>query len=704
MENFTFQKLEEDLTEFEGDYENISDEFKEKIKEYSSTDEEKIETDNSWTEKDKDYGAIWGKKIFDHFNIKISLGTSGGTSYSKTFGDSSANKEGKDTVGENWKKDFAVETKGKNEHFNYYGYIRIHIEGKEVLSDKLIPFLKNSLVEELDRPTPEKFDHARSIIAQGDHIKGIGGSENELRNDIEEEDFNEKTTQIGFLYGLDLSQEEKKNESVLDYLEDICSDTLGNLTSLAETLEHLYNKEYILPSRNISKITKGLESKPFLIFPGISGTGKTQIAREAAHQIVSERGVKYSDDEEEGWGWIQKTEKEQDRDQVAFLPVRPNWNEASQIWGNFNPLTGTFQATDALRVLLDAYRSYANGEYEEDDYPSHFIILDEMNLARVEYYFSDVLSLMESELERGDDSDEEHIYKNEDGEKAEIHQLGGIIALSDTEEDNISRDKNGSQGVPVARLEDEQEHRDVFSYLLGEDQSGRSKPDDFDLQGVPSHIAWPPNLGIIGTVNVDETTHSFAPKVLDRAHVVEFNDVNYEQFLNKFEEEIPDKERFENHLQILETILRPANLHFGYRTVEEMIDYADENPVSDNDTWDQLVSSKVLPKIHGRQDRISNLLKALYFYTKDKNRYFDNDGESDQDNGDEDSNEQHEDNEKETFDSEYAWSDIKQEIGDESIDRDRNPDFDNDFDLSQSGRKVFEMYNRMTDTGHASFF
>src|SRR6202000_1574007 len=99
------------------------------------------------------------------------------------------------------------------------------------------------------------------------------------------------------------------------------------------------------------------------------------------------------------------------------------------------------------------------------DHP-YLVILDEMNLARVEYYFSDFLSVLES---------------------------GETLRLMEEKEaeESAAADKDGEEGA-------------------GE---------------LPDTLEIPPNVSFIGTVNVDETTHPLSPKVLDRANVIEFNTV-----------------------------------------------------------------------------------------------------------------------------------------------------------------------------------
>ena len=105
---------------------------------------------------------------------------------------------------------------------------------------------------------------------------------------------------------------------------------------------------------------------------------------------------------------------------VGFLPVRPDWTDSRAIWGHYNPLTGHFYPTDALIVALNAYRDFLiNGEKAG----RYFLILDEMNLARVEYYFSDVLSLMEAGCTL-DPSDPNTIRI---GETARVHPVDTML-------------------------------------------------------------------------------------------------------------------------------------------------------------------------------------------------------------------------------------------------------------------------------------
>jgi MoxR-like ATPase len=193
-----------------------------------------------------------------------------------------------------------------------------------------------------------------------------------------------------------------------------------------ELIEHIYayirSKGFYYKKEEVMNLFLSLKTKPFVILSGISGTGKTKMVQWFAESVGAT--------EENG--------------QFALIPIRPDWNDGSDLLG-YVDIKGDFKEGPLTKVIKRA-----------EKYPDlpHFVLLDEMNLARVEYYFSDILSVMESR-----------------------------------------KWKDGNM---------------VSSNLLSEEIAG------FDLK-------LPNNLYIIGTVNMDETTHPFSKKVLDRANTIEFN-------------------------------------------------------------------------------------------------------------------------------------------------------------------------------------
>jgi hypothetical protein len=267
-----------------------------------------------------------------------------------------------------------------------------------------------------------------------------------------------------------------------------------------------------------------------------------------------------------------------------FIPVRPDWRDSKSLLGYFNPLTGAYVWTDFLRFLVRAAQSYRNGEGL-----AWFVILDEMNLARVEYYFADLLSVLES-------------GRTADGWSREALRLD----------------------YPTT--------------------------SDGDLP--PRELRLPPNLAFVGTVNVDETTHAFSPKVLDRAFTIEFVDADFaayppagmtaapnltphlrQDILRQFSQngtfQHVAKERIaayvdahpevRDHLQSLNTLLQPYSMHFGFRVFDEIVSFlaaAEENDLFGDlgeatAAFDAAVLMKVLPKFHGSRGKLEAPLRAV---------------------------------------------------------------------------------------------
>lgn len=130
-----------------------------------------------------------------------------------------------------------------------------------------------------------------------------------------------------------------------------------------------------------------------------------------------------------------------------------------------------------------------------------------------------------------------------------------------------------------------------------------------DIGGVPPRLAYPDNLVVIGTVNMDETTHGLSDKILDRAAVLEFWDVDVDAFPGWRTTRLPDDvvTRVRAVLSALYSALRPVRLHFGWRTIGDIagfVEVAVEAGVLDAvDSLDQAVFSKILPKLRGEDTK-----------------------------------------------------------------------------------------------------
>ncbi|MBH0160449.1 McrB family protein [Fictibacillus sp. 26RED30] len=260
-----------------------------------------------------------------------------------------------------------------------------------------------------------------------------------------------------------------------------------------------------------------LDDKHFVILNGISGTGKTQLCRLYANAVY---GLDY----------------ESENPYLTIIPVRPDWMDATALFGYYSSFEKKYVMTEFLQVLISAQK--------ERDKP-HFIVLDEMNLARVEYYLSDYLSAVESRKE---------------------------ILLHNRE----------------------------------------------DVTDISQKINIPPNVYVLGTINVDETTHSLSDKVLDRAFVMTLSDVDFDHYWSTLDQSV--KLMVSNEYDILCDIhndLKSFDLHFGYRTMNEMIQKLVRNKELDEEfslgsmpALDRVISEKMLPKLRG-DERMAELLATL---------------------------------------------------------------------------------------------
>lgn len=278
---------------------------------------------------------------------------------------------------------------------------------------------------------------------------------------------------------------------------------------------------------------------------------------------------------------------ERRQQRYTVVPVRPDWVDNRGLLGYLNPITGAYSMTPFLSLLLEARDEEARAK-REDDWPPQpfFVVLDEMNLARVEHYFSDFLSALESD------------------EPIPLHA------------DEAIEDGSAESGVPV-----------------------------------PRQLRIPKNVFFTGTVNVDETTHMFSPKVLDRAFTIEFDRVDLDGYTDGVARDEsgdldlsagrdgalrftpyrkPDRHdwvgfteiargRYKRILLELHSILEKEHRHFGYRVANEIarfVNLAREQSANGDESvkaaFDLALLQKVLPKFHGTQQELESLLERLF--------------------------------------------------------------------------------------------
>ena len=216
--------------------------------------------------------------------------------------------------------------------------------------------------------------------------------------------------------------------------------------TLEETKDNAY-RQYITAAK----------SKPFLLLAGVSGTGKSRIVRELARACWDKESDEY---------------KAQKPRNFEMVQVKPNWHDSSELIGYVSRISGEpiYVAGDFLKFVARAW--------EEPDVP-YFLCLDEMNLAPVEQYFAEYLSVIESRK------------ANEQG-----------IVTTD----------------PILKKAAQQWYYDLVNEL--------TETNEIRNLFLNNGICIPQNLIVVGTVNMDETTFSFSRKVLDRAMTIEMNEVD----------------------------------------------------------------------------------------------------------------------------------------------------------------------------------
>lgn len=348
---------------------------------------------------------------------------------------------------------------------------------------------------------------------------------------------------------------------------------------------------------NYEDLLTAMRTKPFLLLAGISGTGKSRIVKQMAFESCPDIPALRSDKTAPG--------------NYELIEVKPNWHDSSELLGYESEIGGPhYVVTPFVRFLVKAMR-----------YPDvpFFVCMDEMNLAPVEQYFAEFLSVLESRKLLSDGT-----ITSEPLIKADIFSKYA---------DQLHRDLD---------ITDTETYKAVYDRL---------KNDGLRL---------PSNLIVVGTVNMDETTHQFSRKVIDRAMTIEMNIEDAETpFKNFFEGGdalhyydnpqpkdlfLPKvvqasealsilraedasylKENVPGLLHSLNSALNGTPFKIAYRVQNELILYffslREENPDEAAEAllaqaMNAILMMKVLPRIEGDEDLLDKPLKALAQFTE----------------------------------------------------------------------------------------
>lgn len=281
-------------------------------------------------------------------------------------------------------------------------------------------------------------------------------------------------------------------------------DSRPYINSLQDTNKQSYNRSLSLDKiYNNHFYIEAIKSKPFLLLAGISGTGKSRIVREFAFKSCPE----YLQDKD---GTTPGN--------YCMIEVKPNWHDSTELLGYYSRLGNKpgYQFTKFVKFLVKA-KMYPDVPF--------FVCLDEMNLAPVEQYFAEILSILETrKVVIGEDSSK--TIKTEAIIDAEHFKALGKI------------------GGFAPNFTD----RDIYMKLYDIDTESDideavGKRTDLKTEG----LTLPDNVVIIGTVNMDDTTHQFSRKVIDRAMTIEMNGGNLRNMFggSKNLEYLPDEKQKE---------------------------------------------------------------------------------------------------------------------------------------------------------------
>ena len=323
--------------------------------------------------------------------------------------------------------------------------------------------------------------------------------------------------------------------------------------------------------------------KPFLLLAGISGTGKTRFVREQAAAHCNG-----------------------DLSNYCLIPVRPDWHEPSDLLGYISRIGqggSRYVVTDLLRFVVKVWQdAWASATAEElvckapADMTPYWLCLDEMNLAPVEQYFADYLSILETRK----------------------WQDGSYHCDSLLKSDTIKQlDSAGQQALRADLQLDDVLFDDLWEYFIN--------------VGIPL----PPNLIIAGTVNMDETTHGFSRKVIDRGYTIDFGVFYPNMFPEYFKsttvhktlsfpvlsqvttedlkdvESDPEGTNSINFLIAINAILKGTPFELAYRALNELllavVCFNPQDKAELQAVWDDFLMSKVLPRIDGDLEKLKSI-------------------------------------------------------------------------------------------------
>ena len=365
-------------------------------------------------------------------------------------------------------------------------------------------------------------------------------------------------------------------------------------------------------SDNIQELVlSAIRTKPFILLAGISGTGKSRIVRELAFKSCP----KYLQDKD---GTTPGN--------YCMIEVKPNWHDSTELLGYYSNLSFNYQYKKFVKFLVKAMMN--------PEVP-FFVCLDEMNLAPVEQYFAEILSVLETR---------KHPQKD-GGKEVDMSVIKTGVIIDPQYFKFTWKDEDGNKNVKNRDMSDKEWYDEFFNLSkLSEEEIEQVSKYKNSYILANEGLSLPDNVVIIGTVNMDDTTHQFSRKVIDRAMTIEMNggrlanmyggskDLEYiddekeqlkwqQAFTQRYvtADEVLDahkevanelKELLPKRLEAINDVLKGTPFEVSYRVLNELtimvgvlLDNENEESIALEDIINQAVNNillmKILPRIEG---------------------------------------------------------------------------------------------------------
>lgn len=317
-------------------------------------------------------------------------------------------------------------------------------------------------------------------------------------------------------------------------------DMESNVETMQRLLYHNSEQKLYYDKNIIEMFLRALQTNTLVILSGPSGTGKSSLINAFAHALQESK--------------------------ASIIPVQSSWTDKQDLLGYFNTVEKRYVPTPFLEAVLAARESEG----------LHLICLDEMNLSHIEYYFAELLSARE---QGGRVDLYPHRYRKE--------------AIDIIEEFNT---------LESPSRDDKERYRNAI-----------------ELMTYPAQLDIPKNVRFVGTINMDHTVKPLSPKVIDRSFIVELSyqyptlEKRVELEANPISGKIEfDLSKFSEEQFLLEEIMSDTrwlvnlsdklniipDAKINSRSEKQIAKYLQVVPVLTEDTLNQLIQSKILPRIH----------------------------------------------------------------------------------------------------------